>query len=694
MEAPRDENFVPAALFEIDGQPGEVMPGQIDELTGRILVDATGGGGGDVVGPASSTDNAVARFDGTTGKLLQNSTGVVVSDTNQVGILATSNTPTHSLTLGSTGTGIAIYNTSDQTTNYERLLIDANSNTFRIIPQNGGSGTSRAVVIGTSDKITVSTTNINMGYSTSGTGGTLVTVNGTQSQSSGTTTAFAISPTISQSSTAAYTGLLINPTESSTGSGAKNLILAQVGGVEKLSVANTGITTITNITDQASNQVLLLQGDRATPAANDEVYESFYLSSSTGVQREFARITAIGTTVTNASEVGSFKFGTTSSGTLASRMTLDNANLRPFTNDLIALGSATTSWSDLFLASGAVINFNNGDVTVTHATDNLTIAGGNITHTVSGTGTTLTNPVYQATNSVNNFTQLSIQNKTAGVNSSADLIAYGDNNTDDTTGFADIGYTSSAFSQAAYAVTGQNEAYFFASAPSGAGKTGNMVLATDSTGSSNAIKMFTGGFNSTSNLRLTVSSTSAAFAVNAVPNTNDGSALGTSSLSWSDLFLASGAVINIANGNWTATHTSTTLTIGSGMDLRLTTAGTNSTSVLTVAGSQTVTTKRIQPRSSTSATGDISPDLTSANVYQRTALSAGITINAPTGTPVLGEVIVFMLKDNGSSRSLTWNATYKALGTALPSATTTSKRTLVTVQYDGTDWLAVFATEV
>jgi hypothetical protein len=36
--------------------------------------DSSGGGTGDVVGPASSTDNAVAVFDGTTGKLIQNST--------------------------------------------------------------------------------------------------------------------------------------------------------------------------------------------------------------------------------------------------------------------------------------------------------------------------------------------------------------------------------------------------------------------------------------------------------------------------------------------------------------------------------------------------------------------------------------------------------------------------------------------
>ena len=43
-----------------------------------------GGGTGDVVGPASSTDNAVARYDSTTGKLLQDS-GVTISD---VGVVA------------------------------------------------------------------------------------------------------------------------------------------------------------------------------------------------------------------------------------------------------------------------------------------------------------------------------------------------------------------------------------------------------------------------------------------------------------------------------------------------------------------------------------------------------------------------------------------------------------------------------
>jgi hypothetical protein len=47
-------------------------------------INATGGaGGGDVTGPASSTDNAVARFDSTTGKIIQNS-GVIINDSGEV----------------------------------------------------------------------------------------------------------------------------------------------------------------------------------------------------------------------------------------------------------------------------------------------------------------------------------------------------------------------------------------------------------------------------------------------------------------------------------------------------------------------------------------------------------------------------------------------------------------------------------
>jgi hypothetical protein len=59
-DAPRDRNFIPTALFEIDGQPGQVMPGQINQSTGRILVDASGG----VISTAMQKD----KFSATSGQ--------------------------------------------------------------------------------------------------------------------------------------------------------------------------------------------------------------------------------------------------------------------------------------------------------------------------------------------------------------------------------------------------------------------------------------------------------------------------------------------------------------------------------------------------------------------------------------------------------------------------------------------------
>lgn len=47
-----------------------------------------GSGNGDVVGPAGSTDNAIARFNGTTGKSIQNS-GVLIDDYDTMKVKAT-----------------------------------------------------------------------------------------------------------------------------------------------------------------------------------------------------------------------------------------------------------------------------------------------------------------------------------------------------------------------------------------------------------------------------------------------------------------------------------------------------------------------------------------------------------------------------------------------------------------------------
>ena len=57
---------------------------------------------------------------------------------------------------------------------------------------------------------------------------------------------------------------------------------------------------------------------------------------------------------------------------------MTNAFFYPHSDDGMGLGFGGNAWSDLFLASGAVINFNNGDVTMTHASNQVTITGGSL----------------------------------------------------------------------------------------------------------------------------------------------------------------------------------------------------------------------------------------------------------------------------------------------------------------------------
>ena len=55
-----------------------------------------------------------------------------------------------------------------------------------------------------------------------------------------------------------------------------------------------------------------------------------------------------------------------------------SGNFVPVTTDGGALGSVSLNWSDLFLDSGAVINFDGGDVTLTHSSNKLTVDEGDL----------------------------------------------------------------------------------------------------------------------------------------------------------------------------------------------------------------------------------------------------------------------------------------------------------------------------
>ncbi len=69
----------------------------------KLAAGGGGGGSGDVVGPSSATDNAIVRFDSTTGKLIQDSVGILDDNGN----LSTNNmSPAYATTATAAGTTV------------------------------------------------------------------------------------------------------------------------------------------------------------------------------------------------------------------------------------------------------------------------------------------------------------------------------------------------------------------------------------------------------------------------------------------------------------------------------------------------------------------------------------------------------------------------------------------------------------
>lgn len=71
--------------------------------------------------------------------------------------------------------------------------------------------------------------------------------------------------------------------------------------------------------------------------------------------------------------------------------------------------------------------------------------------------------------------------------------------------------------------------------------------------------------------------------------------------------------------------------------------------------------------------------------YYCTALAADATIASPTGSPANGWQLVYRIKDNGTSRALTWNSVFRAVGVALPTSTVVSKTLYVACEYNSAD---------
>lgn len=151
------------------GSNTQVLSADSSTTTGLKWVPASTGSG-DFVGPSSSTDNAVVRFDGTTGKLGQNS-AVTIADTsgditggkfNTVAISGSS-TPTLAVTGTTTVSGA---NTGDQTNiSGNAATVTTNANLTGPITSSGNA-TSIASQTGTGTKFVVDTSPTIAGHPT------------------------------------------------------------------------------------------------------------------------------------------------------------------------------------------------------------------------------------------------------------------------------------------------------------------------------------------------------------------------------------------------------------------------------------------------------------------------------------------------------------------------------------------------
>jgi hypothetical protein len=112
-------------LPSADGTSGQVLS---TNGTGTLSWTTAGGGGGtgDVVGPASATDNAIARFDLTTGKLIQNSS-VIVDDSGSITGVASLAATTASITSANAGTAVITTGTVTNLTSTSASIASMNA---------------------------------------------------------------------------------------------------------------------------------------------------------------------------------------------------------------------------------------------------------------------------------------------------------------------------------------------------------------------------------------------------------------------------------------------------------------------------------------------------------------------------------------------------------------------------------------
>ena len=229
------------------------------------------------------------------------------------------------------GATFDLYNTADQTTNYERLRADWSGNVARLFTQAGGTGVVRGIAV----------------------------AGGTYGGSSGTVTPFTVNSTFNQSGTAGYILADFNAVETATGSGTKLLQRWAVGGSTQAQMNAAGtlwlsyVAAIHNIgftnSIGSANDVTLTRDAADTLALRrDTNAQTFrvYNTYTDGSNYERGRLEW---------NTNTFRIGT--GGQAAGTGTARSVQLDSGSNVFIAAGGTTAQW--FFSTTGLLANSDN-----------------------------------------------------------------------------------------------------------------------------------------------------------------------------------------------------------------------------------------------------------------------------------------------------------------------------------------------
>ena len=96
--------------------------------------------------------------------------------------------------------------------------------------------------------------------------------------------------------------------------------------------------------------------------------------------------------------------------------------------------------------------------------------------------------------------------------------------------------------------------------------------------------------------------------------------------------------------------------------------------IATVAGTETLTNKRLTARvQSVTSSATVTPNSDTDDLVIITAQAADLVIANPTGTPTEGQALLIRIKDNGTARAVSFGSEYRAIGITLPTTTVLSK---------------------